>query len=339
MIKSITTEAGKMKSLLCYLATLSTSRVFGIGRSLIGLGLLITLLVDGTDVLFAPDINRFPLGRCDAGTILDKSFFCVFGFETGRWLGIALALLVVIGLTPALTALPFAYLAWSVQATIAIPEGGDQLASNIAILMVPLSLLDWRLHQWQPGERLRNFAIQSGLFATSVRITCLLLIWLQMSIVYFFAAVEKFPVEEWKEGTAMYYWATDPNFGATGLRLSLLEMLTTNPVFVVMLTWGTLLLELLLAAAWMSNRSLKSVLYLGGIIFHGGIAVFMGLISFSLIMIGGLTIYLGTTIFHPAPQSPDSSRRPETGGDESDTNYEPENPEKVKDGTLVPNQA
>lgn len=282
-----------------WLATLPFTTAFGIGRSLVALGILITLSIDGTDVLFAPDESRFPLGRCGTGGILDSAFFCVFGFETGRWLGILIALLVVLGITPALTAIPFAYVAWSLQATIAIPEGGDQLASNLAMIMVPLSLLDWRLTQWNTPHKLLTHRFHAGPFASSVRVTCMVLLWLQMSIVYFFAAVEKFPVEEWKEGTAMYYWATDPNFGATGFRLVILEFLTTNPFFVVALTWGTLLLELLLAAGWMATPKVKKWLLIAGIVFHGGIAVFMGLISFVLIMFGGLMLYLGTGVFHP----------------------------------------
>lgn len=280
--------------------------IFGAGRSLIALGLLITVSFDGTEVLFAPDTARFPLGRCGNDTLLDSTLFCLTGFEVGRWLAIIIFLCVMLGYFPALTAIPFAYAAWSLQSTLAIPEGGDQLASNLAIIMIPASLMDWRLSQWSSAttDPLRRTSWQR--LPSLIRGTTVLVLWGQMAIVYFFAAVEKFAVEEWKDGTALFYWSTDPNFGATGVRLQILELLSTNSLLVVALTWGTLVLELLLAFAWMAQWKIKRALLVAGVIFHLGIALFMGLISFSIIMCGALLIYLGTSSRNSSPVTTES---------------------------------
>ncbi|WP_411702631.1 hypothetical protein [Corynebacterium sp. LaCa142] len=66
----------------------------------------------------------------------------------------------------------------------------------------------------------------------------------------------------------------------------------------IALTWGTLLLELLLAEAWISNVRAKVILLFVGIAFHVGIAVFMGLISFSMAMAGALVMYLGSATIY-----------------------------------------
>lgn len=269
---------------------------FGIGRSLVALGLLVTIAFDGTNVLFAPDPTRFPVGRCGNESILDFSLFCLFGFDLGHRIAILVFLLVILGYFPAITAIPFAYSAWSLQASIAIPEGGDQLASNLALILLPISLLDWRLNQWSPPETNLLRRTSWKRFFSSMRGVAVMVLSGQISIVYFFAAVEKFAVEEWKDGTALYYWSTDPNFGATGIRGQLLELLSTNSLFVVLLTWGTLALEMLLAFAWMSTREIKIALLAAGITFHIGIGIFMGLISFSLIMCGALFMYLGNSL-------------------------------------------
>lgn len=61
---------------------------------------------------------------------------------------------------------------------------------------------------------------------------------------------------------------------------------------------GALLLELLLAAAWISNVRAEVILLLLGIAFHIGIAVFIGLISFSMVMTGALVKYLGSATIY-----------------------------------------
>ncbi|CAM4099348.1 sporulation-delaying protein SdpB family protein [Corynebacterium belfantii] len=275
------------------LADSTFSGAYGIGRSLVALGLLLTVSIDGSSILFAPDDTRFPMGRCGTGEILDQTLFCVFGFEAGRWIAVLTFLLVVFGAFPALTAIPFAYAAWSLQATLAIPEGGDQLASNLAIIMMPIGLLDWRWNQWMKRGISFDRFMQWPQFGSGVRFTGLIVIWIQMSIVYFFAAVEKLAVDEWLEGTAIYYWASDPNFGAVGIRQQIFSLFTNSPWFVVLITWGTLLLEFMLAFGWLSQGRTKRGLMIAGIIFHLGIALIMGLVSFSIIMSGALILYLG----------------------------------------------
>ena len=172
-----------------------------------------------------------------------------------------------------------------------IPEGGDQLGSNLAILMAPISLLDVRMSQWSSIKLIRKEYFPA--FAKTIRVTSLIVIWVQISLVYFFAAVEKFSVEEWRDGTALFYWASDPNFGATGFRLHILNFFAQNSLSVVILTWGVLFLELVLAFSWMASNVFRRYIFIIGLLFHLGISFFMGLISFGFIMCGALVIYLG----------------------------------------------
>ena len=120
----------------------------------------------------------------------------------------------------------------------------------------------------------------------------LLLIRLQVAGIYLHASMAKFGVQEWADGTAMYYWLLDPGFGVTGwLRAAALPVLL-NAAAVALLGWGVMLFELLLATGLLLPRRARHPLLIAGIAFHLGITVLMGLISFSIAMTAALLLFL-----------------------------------------------
>jgi antimicrobial peptide system SdpB family protein len=97
-------------------------------------------------------------------------------------------------------------------------------------------------------------------------------------------------MEEWLNGTVLYYWLIDPVVGLPDWLRFMTPLLSSS--FVVLLTWGTLVLEIILFMALFAPKRWWKALLISGIIFHAGIAVTMGLVTFGLAMFAGLILYL-----------------------------------------------
>ena len=68
--------------------------------------------------------------------------------------------------------------------------------------------------------------------------------------------------------------------------------LVTHPVGVVALTWGTIALEMVLAAGLFMKEKYRPWLLAAGLTFHGLIAIVHGLFTFFFSSAAGLTLYL-----------------------------------------------
>lgn len=269
-------------------------RVYGLARSIIAGGLLLTLIFSQTDYLFDKDL--FAL-HPSAGWTDDINFFKLFGFENlvlAKMLAIAMLALVVSGFFPRLTGVLHWWLAFSFNNAASIVDGGDQVAAVLALLILPVTLFDGRTNHFYKSMEVNIISsIVSNVFLR-------VLIPLQMSFIYFHAAIEKlYKVEEWRNGTAVYYFAQDPIFGA-----SFMSELSGTYV-VLLMTWGTIALEILLGAALFMVYRHKSLLLILGIGFHVTISMSFGLFSFMCSMVGGLFIYL----LNPANQYFDEGDR------------------------------
>lgn len=136
--------------------------------------------------------------------------------------------------------------------------------------------------------------------------TGLTLVWVQVCVIYFHAAVGKFPVEEWSNGTVLWYWFHDPTFApAEPLRTVMLGIVGSGAGAAV-LAYGSLATELLLALALFAGARLRAAMLIVGALFHLGIAVSFGLWSFSTTMLAALLLYL----IRPASAPPDPRTDP-----------------------------
>jgi antimicrobial peptide system SdpB family protein len=116
---------------------------------------------------------------------------------------------------------------------------------------------------------------------------------LQVSIIYFHAAIGKLNNAEWLDGTCIYYWFTNNVFGAP-IWLQKVYSVITLSKFVPIFTWSVIILELsLFACLFVTNHYLKNIFLILGIIFHLGIVVTHGLPTFFFSMTGALILYLG----------------------------------------------
>lgn len=261
--------------------------VYGLGRTVLAIGGLITFLFSSTQVLF--DHTLF--GKLSFDSVFDKiNLFYLFGYANlpyVRGLVILVLLAVVSGYRPRLTGVLHWWVMFSFQQAASVLEGGDQVVSILTLLLIPITLLDNRPNHWAPA-RPRQSLYRS--FAGNVFFT---LIALQMSAVYFHAAVEKmYRSLEWRNGTALYYFSKDASFGSPPWFAPLYDWLLQLPLVVSTLTWSVMLFELLLFGALFMSESRRKLMLPLGIIFHLFIAIQFGLVSFFFSMTGGLILYL-----------------------------------------------
>jgi antimicrobial peptide system SdpB family protein len=244
--------------------------------------------------------------------IYDTSHLSIFGLfhdhlGVAKGLAILILSLVLIGWRPRWLCIPHWWVAWSLTLNTTSLEGGDQINANLCLLLIPILLLDGRHWHWgRPLGPPENWvkAVVSNSF--------LHLLWLQMALVYFHAFIAKLAVQEWANGTAIFYWFTHSIHGAPFWLRTWLYGVLSHPPMVLFFTWGTLLLECLLFMAIFNDRHSLAcrILFYTAMAFHAGIIVVHGLGIFFFSMAGGLILYLYPLDKHPAPQAPEPPTNP-----------------------------
>jgi antimicrobial peptide system SdpB family protein len=259
----------------------------GLARTLLALGTLGTLLATTPRTLMAPLADGTLPPTCS--DLTKFGLWCVLPGgqgEVARWLSIAVLVVVAAGWRPRFTGVLHWYVAWSLMVNVSILDGGDQVTTVLTLLLIPVTLTDPRRWHWQAmPERAPGLS-------RVVAYTALFIVQIQVAAIYLHASVAKLAVSEWSDGTAMFYWLRHPTFGATGWMRTIADFVTGNPIGVAALTWSSIALEFALAIALLLRPPLRRWLLIAGLIFHGLIALSMGLISFSTAMSGALLLYL-----------------------------------------------
>jgi antimicrobial peptide system SdpB family protein len=266
------------------------TNVYGLARSILALATALTLLFNAIPTLFRPAVGIDDVPLC-AG-VRSVGAFCVGAphLEVVRWLSIVALFVIASGWRPRFTGVLHAWIAFSFQANAISIEGGDQVHAILALLLVPVTLLDDRRWHWSRREK-----VQSGEREDLRRLvarTCFTLIRLQVAGIYFHAAVAKFAVQEWSDGTVLYYWLNHPSFGAPAWLAPLVRPILLNGMTVALLTWGVLIVEYALSAGLLVARKYWPLLLAMGIALHAGIALLHGLVTFAMTMMAALVLYL-----------------------------------------------
>lgn len=270
-----------------------TTNVVGFSRSIIALGTMLTLLINPVTTLFIKrDNGDFVISLLENSFISKFSIFYLFGHDYGsilfsKWLSIIILALVISGYLMKMTSILHWWVAFSFLNSSTIIDGGDQIASILTLFLIPICLLDNRKNHW-------NKKIERESVLNLISIFFLFLIKVQMAIIYFHAAVGKFSHIEWANGTALYYWLNHSFFGMPEY-LSFTNNILTNSYFIILATFGVLIIEILLFLAIFSNSKYKIVMFYIAIPFHLLIIIYMGIFSFFFSMLGGLTLYLYPT--------------------------------------------
>lgn len=259
--------------------------VVGVARTLLALSLAGTLAFSSTDTLFRPvnGIGAFPLCQ----EVQRAGAFCLGqgNLTLTRWLCVAVLLVVASGWRPRFTGLPLAFIAFSVTSGISIVDGGDQVATNLSLLLAITSLADRRRWHWQA-------ATASSTHMNTVAYAVMCLAKVQVVVIYLQSSIAKMPHAEWADGTAVYYWANHSVFGAPSWLAPLVAAAFTVPITAAVLTWGPIALELLLAAGLLFRARGRLILLAVGFTFHAGIGLVIGLPSFAMSMWAALLVLL-----------------------------------------------
>lgn len=260
----------------------------GLARTILAMGSIGTLILTPSRILLAPTADGVRPPLC-AG-LGDASLWCVTGGDhAGLAKIVAIVLLTVVasGWRPRFTGVVHWWVSWSMIISFSSQDGGDQVTAVITLLLVPVTLTDPRRWHWRPAPARPLIST-----ARVIGYTGLLLIWLQVAGIYFVAAVAKFGVTEWADGTAMYYWFRNSTFHVPGYLQPVTDALVQNGAGVTALTYGSVAVELLLGLAILLPRRIKILMLPIGLLLHDSIALTMGLTSFDFAMSGALLLYL-----------------------------------------------
>ncbi len=278
---------------------------YGLARTLLALGTLGTLAFSDAATLFreVATVGQYPLCR----GVTAGGAFCLVEpshYDTMRWLCCLVLLVAASGWRPRFTAIPHAYVAFSVFTGISIPDGGDQITWVLTLLIAIVALGDSRRWHWQPSSPPERPLSEGRGVLALLGISAIVVARIQMAVLYFQSCVAKLPHAEWADGTALYYWVNNYDFGAPGWLRPAVNTIVENPVGVAAMTWGPLVIEIALAAALLMPQRVRWKLLLpAGVLLHLSIAVVMGLWSFAFAMWAGLLLLLA-----PLGHDPDLGR-------------------------------
>lgn len=260
-----------------------------IARSLLALSTLLTVLLTPSETLFLRSPDNPDGVVCDS-VAAQWSLFCTAGGATPLTvlLVVAVTVSVLTGYLPAVTAIPHWWVTWSFNIGSPIRDGGDQVAAVVSLLLIPLLLLDRRLNHWVPDRRWgsRSWATHGTAWSA------LVLVWIQASVLYANAAIAKFAVAEWANGTALWYWIQEPSFRPPAPLLRIAEMTQSSLAGAVIVNYGVMALELSAAVLLFVRPGSRRIALPIMLMFHFCIGVMFGLWSFFLSMAALLVLYL-----------------------------------------------
>ncbi len=269
------------------------TNVYGLARTLLATGTLLTLLTNDIPDLF-PRVAGLPEPPICTGA-LRAGLFCMFPrsrLEIARFICVVLLFVIATGWRPRFTGIVHWFVSFSFQVGASSLDGGDQVTAVLTLLLIPVTLTDGRKWHWDawtedPDD---TWLPTKRLFAQ----TALWLCRLQVAGIYFHAAAAKYATPEWSNGTALYYWFTHPLYGVAAWAKPVMMPLLTRST-VALLTWGVIAVEFaLMAGLFASKKNWKYLLVLG-LSLHIGIAVLQGLVTFCFAMSAALILYLRPT--------------------------------------------
>ncbi|MEV4614325.1 sporulation-delaying protein SdpB family protein [Kitasatospora sp. NPDC049258] len=288
------------------------SRWFGLGRSLICFAELTVVLLTPAKALLIPVLTITDGARCDG--VRAGSAFCLVGEDHGewaRWLLVAVLLVAASGYRPRWTAIPQLWAVYSIAVSISVPDGGESVSLIMSMLMVPISLADGRTWHWSRADGAEPTARPVRPAAQAIAFAAFCAIRIQLAYIYLDTAISKFGVSDWANGTAEYYFLRDKMFGVGTPWDGLLLAVSKNSLTVVAMTWGALIVELVIAGCILGSHRWRKVGLVLDVLLHGMIILTMGLWSFGLVMIGCAVLISMPPLTAPAEAAPAAAPRPD----------------------------
>jgi antimicrobial peptide system SdpB family protein len=265
------------------------TNVLQIARTVLALGLLLTLVFTDFNHIIIQKINGEFVNPLLNETFLYYKFnlYYLFGYDPFlyKFFSIAIIIFVFSGFLPQISSILHFWLAVSFMLSSSLLDGGDQIHSNLSLLLIPICLCDPRINMWKSTQHNVN------IYRIFIGNIFLFLISLQMSAIYFHASVGKYDVLEWANGTAIYYWINHTIFGLPEY-LEFINYFASKSWFTVSLTYLTLAIEIVFAGAIFMDRSKRKIIFPIAVIFHISIIFIFGIASFFFSMLAGLILYM-----------------------------------------------
>jgi len=165
--------------------------------------------------------------------------------------------------------------------------------ASTAVALVAFFLLETRLPELgDGGDNIIQLVLIYGLFllpAKAKRVRGSVTVWIhnigvlaiafQLFVIYETSGMMKAYGEQWHHGVAMYYISQVEWFSLPAMRT-----MFKNPIITTVATYVPMFYQILFPIAIISRIKLPWLFV--GVIFHLGVAIFMGLITFSIVMIG-----------------------------------------------------
>ncbi|QTY27094.1 sporulation-delaying protein SdpB family protein [Flavobacterium sp. CS20] len=261
------------------------TNVYGISRSLLAMGLLLTLIFNSTDILF--QFDEVFIKNVKLNPLFNYNYFYIFreNLLLSKLIAILILLTVIIGIWSRYTVVLHWWLSISFFSSALVIDGGDQISAILTLLLIPFGLVDNRKWHWsKPKNEISDYY---KIFIFFVFIT----IRVQASVVYFFSAALKMKEPHWQDGTVLYYWFTHPVFGANDFFYAISRPLIESPLIAIA-TWSVIILEVILSMALVMKKNYRKHLFVIGVLFHFSIILIHGLFSFFFSITALLIIYL-----------------------------------------------
>jgi len=263
------------------------SNVYGLARTLLAIGTLLTLIFNDNSVLFGS--QQKSISFFTSGLEVNKFtlfYFLRYHLVVAKSIAILILLIVASGWRPRLTCLFHWYIAISFELFCVVPDGGDQVTSVLAFLLIPICLLDNRKWQW---DKKYNYGTP---YKNLIAYSTYWIIRIQVAVIYLDAATEKFKVSEWTNGTILWFVMNDPIMGFNNILRPILLPVIKQPFFLGIFSWSVLILEFSLFLGLGMDKVNRKRLLIVGILFHLSIVFLHGLISFFFAMTSALILYL-----------------------------------------------
>lgn len=251
-------------------------------RSLLAFAELSVLVVTPDRILFGITPNEPPARLCSGVGAL--SLWCVTGagsepYSPGRVIAVAILGCVVLGLWPRWLCVPHWYVAFSLAVRTVAPDGGDDVAQILTLLLIPVSLGDMRTCHWQRPDTPMAPGWRGSAYAGHLLLRC------QIAIIYLDASLSKLAFHSWRSGTAVPILLSNPQFGLIPEVRQLAQRLLA-PVWVsAPITWTVIAIEMTIALTMLFGARARRAALALAVCLHSAIIVVMGLFSFGLIMI------------------------------------------------------
>lgn len=269
------------------------TNVIGLSRSLLALGLLLTMLSTDINTL----VHKYKDGNLvnpllNESVALNKyNFFILFGYDhlnLMKYLAIIILAIVISGFWFKITSFLHWWIAISFLYFSSIIDGGDQINAVISLMLIPILLFDKRKNHW---EKINTEISIRGI----IPIITIWIIRLQVALIYFQASVGKYFVPEWADGTAIYYWWNHTVFGMPIIISNYVNFALSNSFIVSFITYSVLILEILIFLGLTANLKYRKIILIIGIFFHLSIIIFHGIFSFFFSITACLILFLYPT--------------------------------------------